>query len=185
MIKTSKLLATGLAGAAILIAIGCESAAPKDMPTEPERQEMFALMLPSEIKIQPFTKIRSFDDDEMPDGILAVIRPLDRFGDPAKAVGTFYFELWTFQKASGDHKGERLAFWERTIVSDQEVKLYWTRAQMYEFQLAWDPGIGTRKPGKKFVLTATYRPPWDQTMQDEYIIDFHVPRELLGKAASE
>ncbi|MHC4798179.1 MAG: hypothetical protein ACYTF1_16205, partial [Planctomycetota bacterium] len=105
---------------------------------------------------------------------------------PAKAVGTFYFELWTYQKASGERRGERLAFWERTIASEQEVKLYWTRAQMYEFQLAWDPGMVTKQQTiNKFVLTATYRPPWNQTMQDQYIIDFHIPEELLRQAASE
>jgi len=172
-------------GMSILISAGCRSAGPKGMPSESDQREMFALMLPAEIKIWPFTKIKSFDDDQKPDGILAVIRPLDRFGDPAKAVGTFYFELWTHKKASGNRKGERLAFWERTIANEQEVNLYWTRAQMYEFQLAWDPGLQTVKPAGKLVLTATYRPPWDQTMQDEYIIDFHVPMELLPDKADE
>jgi ABC-type oligopeptide transport system ATPase subunit len=62
--------------------------------------------------------------------------------------------------------------------SEQEVKLYWTRAQMYEFQLAWVQGYEAAKPDNKFVLTATYRPPWEQTMRDEYIIDFHLPRDL-------
>ena len=98
-------------------------------------------------------------------------------------MGTFYFELWSYQEASGDHKGQRLAYWERTITRDHEVKLYWTRAQMYEFQLAWVGGFETVKPNNKFVLTATYRPPWDQTMRDEYVIDFHLPRELATQPA--
>lgn len=136
---------------------------------------MLALMLPHQIKIWPHTKITSFDEDDVPDGILAVIRPLDRFGDPVKAVGLFYFELWTYEKGSGQREGERLAFWDRTIGTSEEVRLYWSRAQMYEFQLAWTRGAEAIRPGRKCLLTATYRTPWDETIQDEYVIDFHLP----------
>ena len=145
---------------------------------------MFALMLPYELKIQPFTKVKSFNEDDIPDGILAVVRPLDRFGDPVKAVGLFYFELWTYVNASGERKGERLGYWERTIGSAEEVRLYWTRAQMYEFQLAWTAGADLIRPGRKYVLTATYRPPWDETIQDEYVLDFPAPVESVAGAPS-
>jgi hypothetical protein len=155
------------------------------MPTEKERVDMLALMLPQSIKIQPFTKIRSFNEDDIPDGILAVVRPLDKFGDPVKAVGLFYFELWTYVEASGLPRGERLAYWERNITSSEEVRLYWTRAEMYEFQLAWTAGVEAVQPGRKFVLTATWRAPWDETFQDEYIIDFQLPPGALVPAATQ
>jgi hypothetical protein len=170
--------------AACVPLVACRSTGPSHMPTEKERVDMLALMLPQSIKVQPFTKIRNFNEDEIPDGILAVVRPVDRFGDPVKAVGLFYFELWTFANASGISRGERLAFWERDITTAEEVRLYWTRAGMYEFQLAWTAGVEAIRPGQKYVLTATYRAPWDETFQDEYIIDFQLSPGALVPAAA-
>jgi hypothetical protein len=144
------------------------------MPTEKERTEMLGLMLPHTIKIQPFTKIKSFNEDEVPDGVLAVVRAFDVFGDPVKAVGHWYFELWTYVEASGDRKGQRLAFWDRNLRTPEEVRLYWTRAEMFEFQLAWTGGVGAVQPGRKLLLSATYRAPWDETFQDEYVLDFQL-----------
>jgi len=140
---------------------------------------MLSLMLPNAIEIQPFTKITSFNEDEVPDGILAVVRPVDRFGDPVKAAGRFYFELWTYVDASAERRGERLAFWERTIATEEEVRLYWNRAQMYEFQLAWTQGMAQLRPGRKFILAVTYRAPWDKGMEDEHVIEFYAsPSEI-------
>lgn len=146
---------------------------------------MMGLMLPQRIKIESFTKIKSFNEDEIPDGILMVVRAFDKFGDPVKAVGPWYFELWTYQNASGDPKGQRLAFWDRNISTAEEVRLYWTRAQMYEFQLAWAGGVEGLQPGRKFVLTATYRAPWDETFQDQYILEFQLPPGVLQPPATQ
>ncbi len=145
---------------------------------------MLSLMLPHEIKIQPFTQVRSFNKDEVPDGILAVVRPLDRFGDPVKAVGLWYFELWTHLDATQERKGERLAFWDRMVGTAEEVELYWTRTQMYEFQLAWTQGAEAIQPGRKYVLTATWRTPWDETLRDEYVFEFNLPPELATQPAA-
>lgn len=146
---------------------------------------MLALMLPQSIKIQPFTKLKSFNEDQVPDGILAVVRAYDKFGDPVKAVGPWYFELWTYVNASGERKGERLAFWDRNVGTTGEVRLYWTRAQMLEFQLAWTSGVEVIKPGGKYILTATYRAPWDETFQDEYVLQIDLPTGLMPAAGNE
>ena len=84
--------------------------------------------------------------------------------------------------ASSDRKGERLAFWDRNIATAEEVRLYWTRAQTYEFQLAWAAGAAELRPDRKYILTATYRTPWDETLQDEYVLDFHLPAEAVVKS---
>lgn len=166
---------SGLACLGVLMAAcGCQSTGPDHLPRESERVDILSLMLPAEIKIQPFTKIRSFDDDDVPDGIVAVVRPVDRFGDPVKAAGFFYFELWSYQGASGDPKGQRLEFWDKTLTSADDIRLYWTRAQMYEFQLAWTQGAGAIRPDAKYVLTVTYRSPMDITYRDEYVLTFHL-----------
>jgi hypothetical protein len=149
------------------------------MPSEREQSKMLSLMLPRAVKIQPFTRVASFDGDEVPDGILAVVQPQDRFGDPVKAAGFFYFELWTYRQASQERKGERLAYWERTIASSSEVDLYWTRAMMYEFQLAWTRGLEAIQPNRKYVLTVAYRTPWDETIRDEHVFEFILPDQPM------
>ncbi len=173
---------------AAFAAAGCHSTGPEQLPQERDRVAMLSLMLPSEIKIEPFTKVRSFNDDDIPDGILAIVRPVDRFGDPVKAVGLFYFELWEYRQASQDRKGERIEFWDRPINSTDDVRIHWSRAQMYEFQLAWTQGEGSIRPGRKYLFTATYRTPWDTTISDEYVIDFppigQTPTEAPTAAAT-
>jgi hypothetical protein len=154
---------------------GCQGSGVSHMPTEPERRAMLGLMLPQKIKIEPFTKMASFDSDEIPDGVLVVLRPLDRFGDPVKATGLFYFELYTYRQASSDREGDRLAFWDRTIDTPEKVAQHWSHAQMYEFKLAWPEGASTLQVGKKYLLVATYRTPWDETIQDEYVMTFTLP----------
>jgi len=164
-------------------ALGCRSTGPDRLPTEQDRMDQLSLMLPNRVQIQPFTKIKSFNQDDIPDGILAIIRPIDTFGDPVKAVGFFYFELYSYRPASGESKGERLEFWEKTINTEKEVRQHWSRAQMYEFKLAWTQGAGVIQPGKKYILAVTYRTPWDTTIQDEYVFDFQSPGESLTEEA--
>ncbi|NLX22226.1 MAG: hypothetical protein GXY55_11255 [Phycisphaerae bacterium] len=169
----------GLAATLGAACSGCRSTGPDHLPRESERVAMLSLMLPHEVHIQPFSKIASFNEDRIPDGILAVVRPVDPFGDPVKAVGLFYFELWSYRNASGDHKGERLEFWDQMIDNPEDVRRHWKRAQMYEFQLAWTQGAGAVQPGRKYILTVSYRTPWDTTIQDEHVLEFHLPGESL------
>jgi hypothetical protein len=163
---------------------GCHSTGPDYVPTERERLEMLKLMLPSDIEIRPFTKIKSFDSDDLPDGISVVIRPIDRFGDPVKAVGGFQFELWSYRNASGDPKDQQIAFWDRMILTKDDVRTYWNRAQMYEFQLAWTGGTGEIAPGRKYVLVVRYRTPWDETIEDQYVMDFYLSTDSIAGAAT-
>lgn len=161
---------------------GCKSN-PTITPAAGEAMSMLAVR---QIKIQPFTKIKSFDDDKIPDGIAVVVQPTDQFGDPVKAVGHLYFELYAYQAASGERKGQRLEFWDRTIATPADMKLYWDRtAQMYQFPLAWTQGVPA-VPSRKLILTVTYRTPWDLTLTDELIMDVPVakpPAQAAGAAA--
>ncbi len=164
-------------GAMVAVLAGCKSA-PK---VAPEKADMLSLLMPRQIRIQPFTKIKSFDADQVPDGILLVLRPTDEFGDPIKIVGHLYFELYAYKKASAERKGERIEFWERTLATAQDQKLYWDRtAQMYEFPLAWTRGAPP-SPDHKYILTATYRSPADETLQDEYVLEFALRKSELTR----
>ena len=160
---------------------GCNNG-PSRIPTEPQRRAMLSLMLPTQIKIQPFTRIASFDKDNIPVGVIVVLRATDRFGDPVKAAGPFYFELYSHQPASGEPKGQRLAFWEETIDTADKVAGHWSHAQMYEFKLGWPEGATSVRPGSKYVLTATYRTPWDESMTDQYVMDFLVAPGTIQRA---
>lgn len=168
----------------LLPMFACRSTGPDHVPQEGDRVSMLSLMLPETIEIQPFTRIGSFKGDAIPEGIIAVVQPRDAFGDPVKAVGRFYFELWTYRNASNDRRGERLEFWEQTLDSKDDVRLHWNSAQMYEFQLAWTQGAGTVQPGRQYLLTATYRTPWDTTIQDEHVLDFVLPSAALMQTAA-
>ena len=54
---------------------------------EPTAEEMVGYYSPRSIKLLPFTKPRSFDNDLIPDGIGVSLRTLDAAGDPVKAYG--------------------------------------------------------------------------------------------------
>jgi hypothetical protein len=177
--KIGYLSLVGMLGTLML---GCQAGGPSRLPTEPERRAMLALMLPTHIKILPFTRVASFDKDDIPDGLLVVLRPTDRFGDAVKAAGLFYFELYSFQEASSERKGQRLAFWDQTINTPEAVASHWTHAEIYEFKLGWPEGATSIRPGHKYVLMATYRTPWDETIVDEYVMDFTLPPGTLQRA---
>ena len=177
--RTRLLGGLGLTVSLVALLGGCRTSGPDHIPTESARAEQLALMLPDRIVIEPFTRIRSFDDDPVPDGILAVVRPVDPFGDPVKAAGRFYFELYHYRDASPDRRGPRLEFWEIEIDSVRKVREHWSRAQMYEFRLAWTRGAGQVRVGQRYLLVVTYRTPWDTTLQAEKMIEFHRPGEFL------
>lgn len=179
MIRTSAARLTGFFALTPILLTACQTTGTQELPSEPEQIATLNLMLPQRVQIQPFTKFASFDNDAVPDGILAVIRPVDQFGDPVKAAGLFYFELWTYRNAAHDRKGERIAFWDRPLDSPEQIRLYWSRAQMYEFQLAWTQGAESVLPGQKYVFTATYRTPWNETIRDEQVIEFNLSPQVF------
>ncbi len=164
---------------------GCQSGGLSHIPTEPERRAMLSLMLPNHISILPFTRVASLDKDNIPDGLIIVLRPTDRFGDPVKAAGPFYFELWSFQQASGEPKKDRLAFWEQALDTPDKIASHWTHAEAYEFKLGWPEGATSIRPGHKYVLTATYRTPWDETITDEYVMEFTLPPGAVQQATEK
>lgn len=164
---------------------GCQGGGLSHIPTERERRAMLSLMLPTRIEIMPFTRIASFDKDDIPDGLIVVVRPADRFDDAVKAAGRFYFELWSFQPASGEPKKDRLAFWEESLDTPDKVAAHWTHAEMYEFKLGWPEGATSIRPGHKYVLSATYRSPWDETITDDYTLEFTVPPGAVREAVEK
>lgn len=144
----------------------------------PDEQKALQMLLPANVKIQPFTQVTSFDADGIPDGIELMVQPVDRIGDPVKVVGRFTFELWTFRAASSDRKGRQLQFWEVVLDSEKDQSRFWDRtAMMYIFNLDVVPGAvpagedtGPIVPGK-LVVVATYHTPSGEHLTDEFFLD--------------
>jgi hypothetical protein len=160
-----------------LVLTGCEKRSTwGDSDTAAVPEEQMKLLLPAKIDILPFTKPRSWDDDQIPDGIEVVLRPLDSFGDQTKAIGCFRFELYTYQKANSEVKGRRIGFWEESLTTRESQYLHWDKiTRTYRFRLAWNSGQKPR-PGK-YVLEATYLAPSGLRLTDTYILEARVPKE--------
>jgi len=148
--------------------------APKD---EPPAREQIDLLLPRKIDILKFTKPASFDDDQIPDGLEVVLRPLDAYGDQTKAIGRFRFELYQSRKASADPRGTRLGLWEVDLSSKEAHDQHWEWvSRTYRFRLLW---TGQQvKPGK-YILDVTYISPWGQRITGTYELEAQIPREKI------
>ncbi len=168
----SVLISTTLCNAA------CQSRPSNVSDSGPSAEELIAFYSPKSIKILPFTKAKSFDDDAFPDGIEVSMRALDGAGDPVKSYGTFLFELYAYKPASSDHKGELIQSWRQPILSLDEQKQYWERVTTsYQFQLSWEGH--PLSPQKKYVLAASFQASGGPRLFDEYEWDFRVDRQEI------
>ncbi len=150
----------------------------------PTAEELVSFYSPRSIKVLPFTKPRSFDDDAIPDGIGVSLRPLDGAGDPVKAYGTFMFELFARRPASGNHRGELLQAWTQPVASPDDQKQFWERVtSTYEFQLSWEGK--PLPPQQHYILAASFQAPGSERLFDEYEFEFRVAREDILNALSQ
>lgn len=166
-------LMTCMAGVGLLFALGCTSGGASVSDQAPR------LYQPKQVEILPFTKVCSFDDDEIPDGVEVVLRPVDAMGDAMKAYGRYHVELHEYQKATAQRAGERLLFWQVQINSVADQRRYWDRiTRTYQFRLAWDRPL---VPNEKYLLHVTYFPPTGEQgrLYAEHVLDFRVPVDRL------
>ncbi len=149
----------------------------------PSVDELIAFYSPRSIKIQPFTKPRSFDEDAIPDGIAVSLRTLDATGDPVKAYGVFIFELYAYRGALGDRKGQLIQSWTQPVLDTKDQKQFWERiTASYEFQLSWEGR--PIAPQQKYILTASFQSPGSERLFDQYEFEFRVVREEILDALS-
>lgn len=156
---------------ALIFVAGC--AGPPRTTTDIAQREMLALLLPSRVEIvEPFTRVKSFDDDATPDGIELLLQAVNALDNPGLMItGTVRVALYEYLPASGDRKGRRLEHWNIDLVTIRQQREYWNAmTQMYEFRLAIDP---TRiPPAKEYVLEVTYRSPLGEHLADECLISY-------------
>jgi len=135
---------------------------------DPAKQEMLRVLMPSKIKIvEPFTRVRSFDADNTPDGIEVLIQAVNSMGNSGlMVVGTMHIELYEHVSGSADQKGKRLEHWNIDITTPEQQKKFWNDlTQMYEFRLGVNPAVVPA--AERFVLVATYNSPLGEHLTDE------------------
>lgn len=166
---------------ACLLGGTCQRGEISESPEGPSGEQLVTFYSPTAIKILPFTKPRSFDDDAIPDGIAVSLRPLDSAGDPIKAYGTFIFELYTYKPAIGNHRGELMQSWTQPVVGAADQKKFWERVtSTYEFQLSWE---GKPIPVEsRYILVASFQARGSHRLFDEYQFDFRPAREEILQA---
>ncbi len=155
---------------------------------EAAQRQMLELLLPDRIEIvEPFTRVKSFDDDAVPDGIellLQAVNPLDNPG--LMIVGRVRVELYEYLPSTGDHKGRRMENWDIELVTTEQQRKHWNAlTQMYEFRLGINPETiapADQQAGfaRKFVLTATYLPPVGDRLSDECVLQYDAASSRTG-----
>lgn len=174
----------GLLFGLLLVQSGCFRGDIAEVADGPSKDELVTFYSPRSIKIRPFTKPASFDDDAIPDGIIVFLEPADDDGDAVKAIGTFIFELYSYRSAAGDTRGERLQTWRQPVLNADQRRQFWNHViRMYEFQLSWEGK--PIPPQKKYVLTVSFQAPGSERLFDEYDFEFRVPRGEIMSASSE
>lgn len=165
----------------MLIAGSCQRGEISEMGEGPGTEELVKYYSPTAIRILPFTKPRSFDEDAIPDGISVSLRPLDSAGDPVKAYGVFIFELYAYKPAIGNNKGEMIQQWTQPVLGPDAQKRFWERVtSTYEFQLSWE---GKPLPTEsRYILVASFQARGATRLFDEYRFEFRPNKEEIINA---
>ena len=141
---------------------------------------MISLLMPNRIDIvEPFTRVRDFDNNGSLDGIELLMQAVNSLDNPGlQIVGNVRVELFEFVEASAEPRGARIDRWDVDLSSVELQKKHWNQlTQMYEFRLAVDPAILPRK--RKFVLAATYNTPQGEHLIDECHLEYD-DRGMVG-----
>lgn len=165
--------------AVLLHAASC--ATPSRSSDDAARREMLALLMPSRVEIiESFTRVRSFDDDVMPDGIELFLEAVNALDNPGLMItGKIQAALYQYVPASGDQKGQRLQQWDIELATVHQQRTYWNAlTQMYEFRLGIDPA--RIPPATKYVLAVTYSSPLGEHLSDECILSHESAGEASG-----
>ena len=115
------------------------------------------LFAPRSLVIGFFTRSRNFDDVPGDDGLEVRVQPLDQFGDPTKAIGSYRIEVFAYRTHTGEPRGGRLGHWFVSVLDGETNRRYYDPVdRTYVFPLVWDHPID---PGTPAIVQATYYPP--------------------------
>jgi len=115
---------------------------------------MFA---PRSLVVGFFTRSKNFDEVPGDDGLEVRLQPLDAFGDPTKAVGSYRIEVFAYRIHTSERRGGRLGHWFVSVLDEAANRMYYDPVdRSYVFPLLWDRAI---EPGLAVIVQATYYPP--------------------------
>ena len=174
---------TGLALLTLAALGGCATSPP--ITDTRSHEQMLALLMPSRIEIvEPFTRVKSFDDNATPNGIELLLQAVNSLDNPGlMIVGDVRVELFDYVPASGDQKGRRIDRWDVQLRTEEQQRTYWNQiTQMYEFRLRVNSAVVPA--GDKYVLAVTYNSPFGKHLTAEGLIRYRPPMERPGDSTT-
>lgn len=150
----------------IVLVGGCNGSFQPNRPAAARQNvpEPLNALLPTQIRIHPFTGTRAFSEKGDVRGLDVRIEAIDAYGDANKAFGKFRFELYQFTPNSPDPKGARVAVWNVNVEDFKTNRRHWNKVhQTYQFKLAWN------RPILKFVLVAVFQSRFGGRLFDERV----------------
>lgn len=115
------------------------------------------MLAPKSLVIGFFTQSKDFDGRPGDDGIEVRLQPIDQFGDPTKAVGSYRVEIFMYQYKTLEKRGRRLGHWFVSVLDAGSNRKYYDPIdRSYVFPLLWGEPLGS---GLMVIVQATYYPP--------------------------
>ena len=115
------------------------------------------MFLPANLVIGYFTRSKDFDGVPGEDGIEVRVQPMDAFGDPVKAVGSYRVEVFALRRYTNEKRGVRLGHWYVSVLDAKSQRLYYDPIdRSYVFPLLWERRIAA---GSMVIVQATFYPP--------------------------
>jgi hypothetical protein len=131
--------------------------APRLPPVAAKAGAPGAMFAPTSIVIGFFTQSKNFDGVPGDDGLEVRLQPLDLFGDPTKAVGSYRIEVFAYRAHTTERRGERLGHWFVSVPDVESNRKYYDPVdRSYVFPLLWEKPI---PPGTTVIVQTTYYPP--------------------------
>jgi len=116
-----------------------------------------SLFTPRTLVIGFFTRSRNFDQYPGDDGLEVRVQPIDQFGDPTKAVGSYRVEAFAYRTKSTSKRGRRLGHWFVAVLDVESNRTYYDPIdRSYVFPLLWEESLPA---GMLVIVQATYYPP--------------------------
>lgn len=125
------------------------------------------LLLPTRIRIHPFTGIRQLSEKSNDMGLDVRVEALDAYEDTTKAYGSFRFELYNHIPNEVDPKGGQLATWEVPLTNPKINISHWRKIDRnYQFKLRWGHGLGV---GQRYVLVVVFASSYTERLFAQYV----------------
>lgn len=124
--------------------------------------DWYQLFRPVKISVSYFTEMRDFSGDGIIDGLDVRVTPEDRFGDAAKALGSFRIQAFAYVPRDNNPRGAQIANWFVSVSGAEELEQYWDSTdRAFHFPLALNKPVDA---GRVIIQVTYYVPDGSGTM---------------------